>query len=154
MGIKNTLSDKGFTRVQIVDQKTGKIEGDSGWHQNMITNYGFDNCIVACPIGESGSIVANWMGLGSGSTAIASDATNLNASLGAGWWSTAAPTIVATLTGRLIQSFSSTDAVTIKEIGMKSVSNGSLICANTFASSALATTQSVNCTYDLVYSRV
>ncbi len=154
MSIKTTLSVKGFTRVQIIDQKTGKIEGDSGWQQNTITNYGFDNCIVASPIIESGSIAASVMGLGSGSTAIASSATNLGASLGAGWWSSAAPTIVASLTGRLIQSFSTDAAVTIKEIGMKSVSNGSLICGNTFASSALATTQSVNCTYDLVYSRV
>ncbi len=145
---------RGFTRLQIVDKKTGKIVGDTGYVQNMITNYGFANCLVASPISANGSIQVVGMLLGSSGDAIASSATKLGASLSK-WYSTVAiSSVVASLTARLSQSFDGTDAITLKEVGLLSVSNGSLICGNTFNSSALATTQDVNVTYELRYSRV
>ncbi len=145
---------RGFSRVQIVDQKTGKIVGDTGYEENTITNYGFEKCIVASPISGNGSIQVAGILLGSSGDAIATSATKLGASLSK-WYSTVAQSsVVASLTARLSQSFSLSDAVTLKEVGLLSVSNGSLICGNTYASSALASTQSVNVTYELRYSRV
>lgn len=144
---------RGFTRVQIVNKDTRKIVGDTGYLENTITQYGFANCIVASPIKATGSIQILSMLLGSGSTAIATDATKLGASLSKWVSAVAQSSVVETLTARLSQSFDGTDAITIKEVGLLSVSNGSLICGNTFNSSALATTQDVNVTYELRYSR-
>ncbi len=154
MNKRKGVAVRGFTRLQITDKDTGKIVGDTGYMENMITNYGFANCIVASPIKATGSIQVLSMMLGSGSTAIASNATNLNASLSKWVSSVAISSVVASLTARVSQSFDGTDAVTLKEVGLFSVSNGSLICGNTFNSSALATTQDVNVTYELRYSRV
>ena len=145
---------RGFSKVQITEKGTGKIVGDSGWNENTITNYGFANCIVASPIKANGSIQILSMVLGSSGDAIATSATKLGASLSKWTSAVAISSVVASLTARLSQSFDGTDAVTLKEVGLFSVSNGSLICGNTFNSSALATTQDVNVTYELRYSRV
>ena len=70
-GITNTgfnqdlVRMRGFARLQIVDKKTGKIVGDTGWLKNQITNYGLANCLVAAPIGAA-SVQAAAMILGSG----------------------------------------------------------------------------------------
>ncbi len=146
---------RGFTRLQITDKKTGKVIGDTGYLKNTITNYGFANCLVASPIKATGSIQVAGILLGSSGDAIATNATKLGASLSKYYSTVAISSVVASLTARLSASFDGTlDAVTLKEVGLLSVSNGSLICGNTFASSALATTQDVNVTYELRYSRV
>lgn len=154
MSERKGVAIRGFTRLQIVDKKTKKVMGDSGWNENTITNYGFNQCIVASPIKAQGSVQILSMVLGSSEVAIATDATSLGASLSKWTSAVAMSSVVDSLTARLSQSFEGTDAITINEVGLFSVSNGSLICGNTFNSSALATTQDVNVTYELRYSRV
>ena len=145
---------KGFFRLQIVNRKTRKIEGDSGWIENTITNYGFANCLVGAPIQESSSVLATALALGSAGAAIATSATKLG-SMGDTdtWYSTFGPATVASLTARMTQTFEGLAATTIAEIGVLAAGNGTLIAGNTFASSEMSTDQDVNCTYDLVYAR-
>ena len=47
MNAANQIIVRGFARVQLVNDKTGKIEGDSGWNQNVVTESGFDDAIVS-----------------------------------------------------------------------------------------------------------
>ena len=147
---KRKIGVKGFARLQIVDNKSKKIVGDSGWFENQITNYGLNSCIVAAPIGAA-SIVAAGFRLGSGSSP-ASDAAALPLSH-ADYYSTFGPAVIASLTARMTQSFNGTlGAVTLANIGVFGNSSGSILAGKSFDSSALATTQSVNCTYEWRYS--
>ena len=147
---KIKIGIKGFARLQIVDNKSKKIVGDSGWFENQITNYGLNSCIVAAPIGAA-SVQAAGLMLGNG-TNPASDAVALHSS-NTDYYSTFGPAVVASLTARMTQSFNGTlGAATLANIGVFAASSGTLLAGKTFASSALATTQSVNCTYEWRYS--
>ena len=142
---------KGFTRLQIVEKKTRKIVGDSGWLQNQITNYGLNSCIVAAPIGAA-SVQAAGLLLGSG-TNPASNAVSLDGGLTAYYAAFALSSVVASLTARMSKSFDGTlGAVTLANVGVFAASTGSLIAGKTFNSSALSTDQDVNVTYELRYS--
>lgn len=146
-----TIGIKGFFRLQIVDKKTNKVQGDTGWRQNQITNYGLESCIVGSPIGAA-SVQAGGLRLGSGSVP-ASDATALPLSHTDYWSAFAYSSVIASLTARMSVSFDGTlGAVTLSNIGGFATNTGTLLWGNTFASSALATTQSVNCSYDLIYT--
>ena len=148
----STVGVKGFFRLQIVDKKTKKIVGDSGYFQNQITNYGLESCVVALPLKCAGSIQASGMMLGSG-TNPASDAVALDNSLTDYWSSFGQSTVVASLTARATQSFDGTlGAATLINIGIFAASSGTLIAGKTFASSAITTDQDVNATYELRYS--
>jgi len=143
---------KGFFRLQIVDKKTRKIVGDSGYFQNQITNYGLNSCIVALPLKCAGSIQAQGMMLGSG-TNPASDATALPLSNTDYWSAFAQSTVIASLTARGTVSFDGTlGAATLCNVGIMATNTGTLIAGKTFASSAITTDQDVNCTYELRYS--
>ena len=141
---------KGFARLQIVDNKSKRIVGDSGWFENQITNYGLNSCIVAAPIGAASVVAVGFM-LGSG-TDPASDAVALPLS-NTDYYSTFGPAVVASLTARMTQSFDGTlGAATLANIGVFAASSGTILAGKTFASSALDTSQSVNCTYEWRYS--
>jgi len=148
------IAVKGFFRLQIRDKKTKRIVGDTGYRGNVVTNYGFESCIVALPLACANSLQATGMMLGSG-TAPATDAVALDNSLTEYWASFAQSTVVASLTARATASFDGTlGAATLVNIGLFAASTGSLIAGNTFDSSAITTDQDINCTYQLVYSRV
>lgn len=145
------IAIKGFFRLQIVDKKTKKVVGDSGWKQNQVTNYGLNSCVVAAPIGAA-SVQAAGIMLGNG-TVPASDATALPGSNTDYYSAFAQSSVIASLTARMTQSFDGTlGAATLANIGIFAASSGTILAGNTFASSALATTQDVNCTYELRYS--
>jgi hypothetical protein len=147
-----TLAIKGFTRLQIVNKKDKRIVGDTGWLRNQITNYGLNSCIVALPIKCAGSIQATGIMLGSG-TGVASSGTNLESGNTDYWASFLQSTVVDSLTARATVSFDGTlGAATLQEIGIFGASTGTVIAAKSFASSALTTDQSVNCSYELRYS--
>ena len=40
------INVRGWARIQLVNAKSGKIEGDSGWKPNIFTESGFDDAIV------------------------------------------------------------------------------------------------------------
>ena len=147
---RRKIGIKGFARLQIVDKETQKIVGDSGWFENQITNYGLNSCIVAAPIGAA-SVQAAGLRLGSGSNP-ASDAVALPLSHSGLYSAFAQSSVIDSLTARMTQSFSSSDAVTLSNIGVFANSSGSLLAGKSYASSALATTQSVNCSYEWRYS--
>jgi hypothetical protein len=143
---------KGFFRLNIVDKKSKKVVGDTGWIQNQITNYGLNSCIVALPLKCANSVQCSGILLGSG-TGVASDGTNLQASASSYWAAFAQSTVISSLTARATCSFDGTlDATTLREIGIKAVSTDTVIAARSFASSAITTDQDVNCTYELRYS--
>ncbi len=148
----DTIRVRGFFRLNIVDKKTRKIVGDTGWLENQITNYGWESCIAALPFACANSIQATGMMLGSG-TGVASSGTNLQNSLSDYWGSFLQSTVAGSSTCRATRSFDGTlGAVTLQEIGVFAASNGTVIAAKSFNSSALTTDQDVNCSYELRYS--
>ena len=148
---KRKIGVKGFARLQIMDKKSKKIVGDSGWFENQITNYGLNSCICAAPIGAA-SVQAAGLLLGSG-TNPASDAVALPSSNTDYYSAFGQSSVIDSLTARMTQSFDGAlGAATIANIGVFAASSGSLLAGKTFASSALATTQSVNCSYEWRYS--
>ena len=147
---KRKIGVKGFARLQIVDKETQKIVGDSGWFENQITNYGLNSCIVAAPIGAASVVAVGFM-LGSG-TNPASDAAALPLS-NTDYYSTFGGSVISSLTARMTQSFDgSLGAATLANIGVFAASSGTVLAGKSYASSALATSQSVNCTYEWRYS--
>jgi hypothetical protein len=145
------ISIKGFFRVQIQDKETGKIVGDTGYMANQITNYGLANCLVGGPAGAGSTVQIAGAMLGSG-TNPASDATALDGAL-TDYYSTVGEAINGSTQAQFTQSYDGTlGAATLANIGLLAASDGSVIAGKTYASSALATTQSVNMTYNLNYT--
>ena len=148
----NNIAVKGFFRVQLKNKKDGTVEGDSGWINNQITNYGLNSCIVALPFKCANSIQASGLMLGSG-TGVASDGTNLTSGNTDYWTAFAQSTVISSLTARATASIDGTQgAATLQEIGVFAASDGTVIAAKSFASSAITTDQDVNCTYELRYT--
>lgn len=146
-----TVGIKGFFRVQIQDKKTKKIVGDTGYFPNQITNYGLNNCFLASPAKATGSVQIGGAMLGSGTTP-ASDAVALPLS-NTDYYSTVGTALNASTQAQFTQSFDGTlGAATIANIGLFAASSGTIICGKTFASSAVATTQDVNVTYNINYT--
>ncbi len=153
---KDAIKLKGFLRVQLVNKKTGKIEGDSGWMQNVITNYGFESCIAALPMDGIGNTTqAAYLILGSG-TEPATDATQLPGSNTDQVLTFAGVSVVASMTQRASAQFEGSDSsmAQLANIGLLAASSGPLIAGNTFASSAFSTDQQCNASYELQFSRV
>jgi hypothetical protein len=146
----DTIAIKGFFRLQIRDKKTGRIVGDTGYIPNQITNYGMANCFVGGPAGAANTVQIVGAMLGSG-TAPASNATQLNL-LNTDYYSTVGEAINGSTQAAFTQTFDGTlGAATFKNVGLLAASDGSLICGQTFASSALATTQDIALTYNINY---
>jgi len=153
---KNTkkIAIKGFFRVQIQDRESGKIVGDTGYMENQITNYGMLNCLVGTPalaVGASSVQISGAM-LGSGQATVVATDVALDSSLGTDWYSTVGATVNGSTQAQFTQTFSNDTAVTIGAIGLFAATDGSLIAGKSYGSSALATTQSVNMTYNLNYT--
>lgn len=144
---------KGMFRVQL--EENGEIVGDSGWHENLITNYGFANAICALIGHTTGSIQVSHLALGSGGVPVATDTTL------AGEVVKRQAVTVAVNSSKTVQftgTFSSsnsfvTNSQNISNIGLFGTSStGSLIAGNTFASSTCATNQNVNTSYQISFS--
>ena len=153
--MRNTIKVKGFFRAQIVN-KRGKIVGDSGWRKNQITNNGWNSCLVAGPIGAAGSYKAAFGALGTGTDAIASDATavvgTLNSTSDA--YIALATSVVSSKTARVtFQHDGSLGSGNVAQEGLFSgQTSGGMVCGNSFNSSALGAAQSINITHELRFS--
>lgn len=148
------ISLKGFFRVQLVDNETGKIEGDSGWVQNKITNYGMESCIVAYPMsGIADKSQASILILGSG-TAPDATATRLDGSNSSQASSFAGVSVVGSLTARATQAFAGANGsmAAVANIGLMDALSNKLIAGNTFSSSQMTTDQTINATYELQFT--
>ena len=159
---RDSINVHGFFRMQIkeTDNKGKmKVVGDSGWCKNQVTDLGFQHYIVETVGSIAGSSQAAYLALGTG-TAPGAAATNLPNELtdAAGCRMAISPSAVSSKTLRMTGSLNSniiTAARTINNIGIFAVSTtgaGSILAGNTYTTSALATNQVVNATYELRFS--
>lgn len=148
---------KGFFRVQVTD--SGKVVGDSGWRENQVTDLGVQNYLINWLVGNTGSgLSVTYMALGTGGT-ISAASTALAGELGDTSTGRAAvsTSIIASHTAQFTAAFNSaasfeTASHNISNVGLFATSTtqaGSIFAGNTFASSAVATNQSVQVTYQI-----
>ena len=150
---------RGMYRVQIAED--GEIVGDSGWHQNQVTNDGFNDYLCRLLGNTTSSKQVTHMALGTG-TAPGTGATTLDGELDQ-TSSRAAVTVATSNTSKTVRftaTFSSASSftsatVTLQNIGLFQQSNtttATLFAGNTYATSSCATNQNVNATYDITFS--
>lgn len=155
---------KGMFRLQI--EEDGNIVGDSGWHENLITNLGFNNMVNQLGTSLTGSKISH-AALGTGGAPVATDTTQAGevSTNGSGSVVRAALTAATSSTSKTLRNtatFSSansfvTASANISNIGLWQTSgpttaSGTLMAGNTYTSSAVATNQNVNVTYDLIFA--
>lgn len=166
------LRVRGFFRVNIVEQKDGKLEivGDSGWCPNMITNIGRRDYLLNPLAGGAANPIAR-MGLGTGtSTAGVPAATDTSllgelshqANAASGTRNRAAigaPVTVSSTQVQFAATFASsvsfvTTVVTIGNIMIinSATSGGTIFAGNTFPSSQLNINQDVQASYNILFS--
>lgn len=148
------LKIKGMFHIQITED--GKVVGDSGWRENVVTNLGFNQYLVSLIGGIAGSKQVTHMALGTGTQPGAAD-TSLEGEV-TSRASISAATQSGSKTCRFTATFASVDSfvgatVTLKNIGLiYSSNNETLFCGNTYDTSTCATNQNVNATYDIIFS--
>lgn len=157
---KHAVKVKGMFRVQISEDKDGnpRIVGDSGWKQNQITNLGFNQYLVSALGSISGSKYVSHISVGTGGAPAASD-TQIAGEQSVREAVTAA-TSSSSKTVRFTATFASADSFVtatknLSNIGLYNsvtTNTGTLFAGNTYASSACATNQNVNATYDIIFS--
>jgi hypothetical protein len=163
MKTKDSLTVRGFFRIKIgkpVDEEgtIGKVEGDSGWKQNQIVNGGYVSFLQFAIIASAGSKTATHAAIGTGTAPGAAattlpgeltDAAGCRCALTTGTSGSKTVNFTFTLNSNVI-----TAANTIQNVGLFSGSttnSGSLFAGNTYATSALATNQAVNGTYQIIF---
>jgi len=162
--IRDSIGVKGFYRLQITENKKSgetKVVGDSGWFKNAVTNDGFDQYLVRLIGAQASSKQISHVALGTGGAPAATD-TTLAGEITHASNSRKAVTAssVSSKTQRFTATFASSDSfvtatANISNIGLFQQSNtntATLFAGNTFTSSALATNQNVNITYEIRFS--
>ena len=148
---------KGFFRLNVVNPD-GTIAGDTGWKENQIVNTGYQDFLMYLLAGSAGSLRPSHAALGTG-TVPASSATTLSGEL----TETAGRQALTTGTSgsKTVQyTFTLASGViaaasTIQNVGLFSGSTqagGTMFAGNTYATSALATNQAVNGTYNIAFA--
>lgn len=158
---KSAVAVRGFFRLQIVEDEHGtpKVVGDSGWKKNTVVNLGFDQFLCQTLGGMAGSKTISHIALGTGTAPGVTD-TTLNGEItdAAGMRCAVTPTTIASKTVQFAATLASnviTAAKTIQNIGLFNTSTtsvGTIFAGNTYTTSALATNQAVNCTYQIRFS--
>lgn len=150
---------RGFYRLQIRDED-GKVSGDSGWRENTVVNLGFDQYLCQTLGGMAGSKTVSHAMLGTG-TAPGAAATSLDGEITdvAGTRCAVTPTTIASKTVQFAFTLNSgvyTANKTIQNVGLINHSStataGTIFAGNTYTTSALATNQSVNGSYQIRFS--
>lgn len=156
MNQTETIKVRGSFHLQIVDPKTGEIQGDSGWQKNQVVDLGFLDYLCKSLGSSTGSKYITHAGLGTGTVPGASD-TSLNGEVGTRQAVTFA-TSSNSKKARFLATFAagwhtSTGAYNISNIGLFNTSSGgTLFSGNTYNSSSCASNQAVNVTYDIDFS--
>ncbi|MFX0210471.1 MAG: hypothetical protein ACFFDT_31115 [Candidatus Hodarchaeota archaeon] len=157
---REAIQLKGFFRVQIENGHDGKIVGDSGWIENLITNEGYDDYLCRLLAATDSSKQLGYMGIGTGTDPAAAN-TTLNGEIDTTGAERKSLTvsISQSKTVRFTATFGSTDSFlggtsNIRNLGLfdNNSSNGVLFAGKSFASSQCDTNQNVNCTYDIQFS--
>lgn len=156
---KEIVSLKGCFRLNI--REDGKVVGDSGWLTNLVTNDGIFKFFASSFAGSAGSLQVSHLSIGTGGSP-ASDATSLTgeaveaslrAAVALAFTQRAASNGTATM--QFAATLASSDsfitaAVNISNIGLfNSIANGTMMAGNTYTSSALATNQNVEMSYQV-----
>lgn len=146
---------RGFFRVQV--NENDRLVGDSGWRENQVTNDGINLYLVNWLLGDTanGKSVTH-MGLGTGG-APASNDTTLTGQPANSKRAAVSTSVVSSRTAQFTAAFNSSDSfltatANLSNIGLfntSATSGGTLFAGNTFASSSVATNQSVNATYQI-----
>jgi hypothetical protein len=142
---KDGVRIRGFMRGQLVNAKTGKIEGDTGWGENKLLNYGLNNLAQFL---TGAGVAAGFGAIGTQTAAINMTATDIMVEN-----SFKALTTASSATGNatFTVSFggaSNSDTLTIGSFGLfKTDSVGSLIAARTYTASQMTTAQNFNVTH-------
>jgi hypothetical protein len=159
----SSINVRGFFRLKIgqpIDER-GTIavaDGDSGWKENQIVNNGYKSFLQFAIIASAGSLTATHAALGTGTVPASAD-TSLNGEL-----TDAAGCRCALTTGTsgsktvnftfTLNSNVITAARTIQNVGLfngSTTAAGTMMAGNTYATSALATNQAVNGTYQIIF---
>ena len=154
------IKAKGFYRLQVTEG--GEVVGDSGWHLNQVTNDGFREYLVYSLGSIAGSKYVKYAALGTG-TVPAAAATSLDGELteNANLRMAVTPTSVAGSKGVQFAFtlnsgvFTATAGYTIKNVGLfdaSVTSAGTVFAGNTYTTSALASNQAVNGSYQINFS--
>lgn len=148
----------GFFRLNITEEVDGKkvVKGDSGWTPNVLMNLGVQHFIVEAMLSTSGSSQILSAALGSGGTPTSTQTSLTNEVATAAGRFAVAGVVSASRTLRYTGSLQSNvlPATTIGNVGLFAVSTtgaGSIFAGTTYATSALATNQAVNLTYDIQF---
>jgi len=155
---KTEIKIEGFSRVRLRDPDGGLV-GDSGWQgPNMVTNLGFQHYLVEALMSTATHEFAGFIALGTGSQPGAAN-TNLEGEVEKR--STAiTPTVVDSVTAQFCATFNSgmsfvTSTMSLSNIGLfhfSSKGSGSIFAGNTYASSACASNQQVEVTYQIRFA--
>lgn len=154
--MQEAMKVRGMFRVQI--DQNGEIVGDSGWRENQITNLGFNQFLVSALGSISGSKYVSHMALGTGGAPAASDTSLAGELAEAVRKAVTAATSSTSKALQLTATFASADSFVtasrnISNIGLfNSSAAGTLFSGNSFASSAVATNQAVNCSYVISFT--
>ncbi len=154
------IKARGFFRLQIQDQD-GKVAGDTGWRENQVTNLGFEQYLcyalgtaVGTPKNVSHAMLGTGTVPGAAATSLDGEITDV-----AGTRCAVTPTTIASKTVQFAFTLASsvyTAAKTIQNVGLINHSStataGTIFAGNTYTTSALATNQSVNGSYQIRFS--
>jgi hypothetical protein len=140
---------RGFARVQLVNVKTKKIEGDSGWIGNIITETGYEDYLCNLLGGLAGSSVASVLAVGSQTDTPASTQTSVSGEFGGR--KTATRSVVASQTLRMTANWATNEA-TQSELGgigaYHTSTGGTVMNVLTYATSQKTTQQQLNATME------
>ena len=156
MSHKEALTLRGFYRVKLGEEKKGKkiIVGDSGWHENQVTNLGFQNYVCALIGGIAGSKQVGAVIIGTGGAPATGD-TSL---AGETKRQSCGNATVASKTMRATAAIASGDhpggTPNISNIALieTTASGGTIMCGNTYASSTWNSNQGLSATYELRFA--
>ena len=151
------LKARGFFRLKILE--AGAVVGDSGWRENQIVNLGFEDYLCQTLAGMAGSKTISFAVLGTGTAPGAAD-TSLNGEItdASNMRMAVTPTTIASKTVQFAFTLNSniiTAAKTIQNVGLINTSTtnvGTIFAGQTYTTSALATNQVINGSYQIRFS--
>jgi hypothetical protein len=159
--LSDTAGVKGMFRIHITEDKNGDelIVGDSGWKKNTVTNQGFNSFLCAAIGAAAGSSQIAAVALGSGTAPAVTD-TLLPGEAVTTKRAAATYGSVGSKTAQFTATFASSNSFltasqNLSNIGLfctTTSTTGTIFAGNTYASSAVATNQNVNVTYNIGFA--
>jgi hypothetical protein len=157
--VKDGVNLKGCFRLKI--KEDDRVVGDSGWLENLVTNDGIDKFFARCFAGSTGSLQVSHISIGTGGAPASGDTSLTGESLEASKRAAVSLAFTqraasnGTATMQFAATLASSDsfitiANNISNIGLfNSITNGTLMAGNTYTSSALATNQNIEMSYQI-----